>query len=235
MRLLGKMKLLAFSAVILFGMSACLKSSDPGFQFGVSSVYMLQSGSDATARFSPMMQIYAYEPIQRAEVTNTNSLIFTTHAVNSTRTVIDLLPITSSVDSIPNGIYTINASNAEGEIASLPITFSIDKRLGEFKVNSLTYTEGGIKASWDLAAQATGYYLLVREKGSKVWQIYQWNGGSSEKITEGTFTASWQTGYEVEVTVGATYEGVLFTIGIPGRPDGYKSIVWGTYDQTEEN
>lgn len=222
MRTLGKLKLLTASALLMIGMSSCLKSSDPGFQFGVMQPYMMQKGHGDNATFAPAIRIYAYEPILKA-VAEYKGETYSFSAANTDKTVMDMsLGYIYTADSIPNGVYTISASNVQGETASLPLTFDIDKRLGELKVTSFTYKASeGIKASWEKTDNASAYYLLVRSGDDRFWQIYNWAEGALPELTSGTFRANWEKGTEIEVAVAAGYR-LLFTAGPT------EHITWGT-------
>lgn len=227
MKTFGKIKLFALSAILFLGMTSCLKSSDPGFRIGVSNAYIEQRGSGESATFTPMFQIYAYEGIQKANVSNTHNLSFYSYPLNTEKNVVDLVPMVPA-NTLPSGVYTISAVNAEQETASISLTFSVDKSLGAFTVNSLTYENGRIKASWEEAENAAYYCFLMREEGSRLWQVLDWNEGTIAAKKEGTFSLeSLKAGKVLQVAAAAGYRNLI----IVGQQ---RSIVIGTYDKEEE-
>lgn len=233
MKTLGKLKLLTVSALLVLGMSSCLKTSDPEFQFGASPAYILQTGTGDNAKFQPVMRIYAYEAFANASVTFTpaNDKIqagpFTFIAGNNAgeKWLSTSYGIGAS-DSIPNGTYTVTASNQEGKTATLSALASLSKKLGEIE-STISYTAAnGVKAEWKKVENATNYYLMYRTTDMKGWAYWSFSKIDEDKLS-GTFNENIASGTELQIAVGAcctggSYSMPLFRCGTPIE------ITWGT-------
>lgn len=233
MKTLGKLKLLTVSALLVLGMSSCLKTSDPEFQFGASPAYILQTGTGDNAKFQPVMRIYAYEAFANASVTfkPANDKIqagpFTFIAGNNAgEKWLSTSYGTGASDSIPNGTYTVTASNQEGKTATLSALASLSKKLGEIE-STISYTAAnGVKAEWKKVDNATHYYLMYRTSDMKGWSYWSFSKIDEDKLS-GTFNENIASGTELRIAVGAccmggSYSMPLFQCGTP------IDITWGT-------
>lgn len=230
MKTLGKLKLLTVSALLVLGMSSCLKSSDPEFQFGASPAYILQTGTGDNAKFQPVMRIYAYEAFASTSVKFTPAndkiqagpFIF----IDGNNAGEKWLS-TSYSDSIPNGTYTVTASNQEGKTATLSAIASLNKKLGEIK-STISYTAAnGVKAEWEKVENATNYYLMYSTSDMKGWSYWNFSEGYGENLTSGTFKANIESGTKLQIAVGACCTGGSYSMPLfqCGRPI---KITWGT-------
>lgn len=234
MKTLGKMKLLAVSALLVLGMSSCLKNSDPDFQFGISPAYVLQTGTGDAAQFRPVMRLYAMEAFASASIkfTPANDKIeagpFTFVAgANSAEKWLGGSYGTSASDSIPNGTFTITATNAEGKPASASVLVSLSKKLGEL-TSKINYTAAkGVEASWEKVDNATTYALLYRTEDMKDWALLNWAEGATSTSTSGTYNGNVEKGTRMVIAVGAYYGGSSYSLPLVKAGD-YLSITWGT-------
>lgn len=234
MKTLGKLKLLTVSALLVLGMSSCLKTSDPEFQFGASPAYILQTGTGDNAKFQPVMRIYAYEAFANASVTFTpaNDKIqagpFTFIAGNNAgeKWLSTSYGIGAS-DSIPNGTYTVTASNQEGKTATLSALASLSKKLGEIE-STISYTAAnGVKAEWKKVENATRYYLMYRTSDMKGWAYWEFSENNGENMTAGTFNANIESGTKLDIAVGACCTGGSYSMPL-FKCGPVSNITWGT-------
>lgn len=236
MKTFGKIKLFALSATLFLGMTSCLKSSDPQFQFGVNPMYIFQTGEGESASFQPVMRIYAYEALKNASVKytpandkiNAGSYYFMPGSVQTERWLSGI-----PSDSIPNGTYLLVASNQEDEQASLTILADINKKLGAIE-SELTYSVNtGIKATWEKVDNATNYCLLYRTDSMKDWALLNWNEGTSSSLKEGTCNPNIENGTQVTFAVGAYYSYNPYSIPLVKAGDVLR-VTWGTNPESEE-
>lgn len=215
MRTLGKFKLLAVSALIVLGMSSCLKNSDPDFAIGANPCFILQEGAND---FRPVMRVYAYESIQSASVKYTPSpdtlekKSYYLSAADQAKTQWWLSAGygSSSSREIPNGTFTVTASNLENQPASLSIPVSIDKKLGELNFKKLTYTANdGITAEFDKVENATDYVLMFKFEEQKDWLFTSISVGTENTSVTASLTPAKLTGL-----FGNLEKGTIMTVAI---------------------
>lgn len=244
MRTLGKIKLLAISALIVLGMSSCLKNSDPDFGIGINPCFILQEGAND---FKPVMRVFAYEAIQKVNVQYNpahDSLdvktLYLFSAVDQAKTQWWLgssYGSDISTENIPNGTFTISASNLEGKVTSVPISVNLDKKLGELNIRKLTYTiNDGISAEFDKVENATDYVLMYQFKDQKGWAFVPLSVKSSDSPITGLLNPSQliglfgnlEKGTTFKVTIGAVYPkpGSIPLIAI--QRGHSVEITWGT-------
>lgn len=236
MKTFGKIKLLLLFATIALGMTSCLKSSDPEFQFGISPLYILQTKDGEKDQFRPVMRIYAYEAIKNASVKytpandkiNAGNYRFVAGNVQTEKWLYGMLS-----DSIPNGNYLLVASNQEDKQASLTILADINKKLGAVE-STITYNvNDGIKAEWKKVDNATNYCLLYRTSEMQDWAYLNWNEGTSSSLEKGTSKPNIENGTRVTFAVGAYYSQNPYSM--PLIKAGEKLIVtWGTNPESAE-
>lgn len=239
MRTLGKFKLLAVSALIVLGMSSCLKNSDPDFGIGISPCFILQEG---TNNFRPVMTVYSLslEPMQNVSVkyqpahdSLNMGTLYSFSPVDQSKTTWWLSPTYGSGSSknIPNGIFNVQASNLEGKVSLLPVTVDIDKKLEVINIKKLTYTaSNGVSAEWEKVENATAYVMLYKFENQKEWRPVAWREGNSPSLTSGTFNDSYiKKGDVIDVTVGTIYNGnPNKSISLIALGGNQLRISWGT-------
>lgn len=234
MKTLGKLKLLTVSALLVLGMSSCLKTSDPDFQFGISPAYVLQTGTGDAAKFRPVMRLYAYEAFASATIKYTpandkidvQSYDFIKGA-NTAERWLGGLWSTPVSDSIPNGTFAITASNLEGKLASASVLVSLDKKLGEIK-SEISYTAAkGVAAKWEKVDNASTYALLYKTKDMEDWALLNWAEGATSTSTSGTYNGNVEKGTEMKIAVGAYYGGSSYSLPLV-KAGSAMSITWGT-------
>lgn len=127
-----KQCLILFAAV--FSLTSCLKSDDPDFQIFPGG-YVIQEvteipggeGEDATYsdRFAPYViaQAYNYEQIASCSASGGGSTMLMSKADQYGYVWITSIPTYSS--AFPKDTYTIQATNAEGEIATNSVSFNL--------------------------------------------------------------------------------------------------------------
>ncbi len=243
MKKLGKIKLLAVSVLIMLGMSSCLKNSDPDFAIGANPCFILQEG---TNNFRPVMRVYAFESIQSISLKYTpagelpnQSYMFS--AADQTKTQWWLSDIygSSSSNEIPNGTFTITASNLESQPASLSIPVDIDKKLGELNFKNFAYTvNDGITAELDKVENATDYVLMFKFKDQGDWlftSISVNSEGAENSPVKVSLTPSKLTslfgnlekGTTMTVAIGAAYAKSGSLPLIATSRSGILNITWG--------
>lgn len=214
------LKSMLILATVAIGMSGCVKSSDPDFDFN-SAAYVLQQntvyGEGYLASFSPYVAIAStYGLISDARLTHNGlpvsnfrkvgGYIYETQRLQNTMT-----------PTIPNGTYMIVATNEEGETATRSFVFDIDndKKLGNLNVKSIEYNPNrGVSASWDEVENATAYYFMysigVKNENGGI-SYYRVNNnyvswGSDPKATSGNVDISiFPIDAEVQIAVVAAY------------------------------
>lgn len=174
MKTLRRVKLLAVSVFIILGMSSCLKKSDPDFALGMRYAYILQKGSGSMVEYYPAIQLTSNMVMKSASCKFENKKFYFEQVDGMGGYLMELTSsMNIGVDTIENWTCTINATSAteQPEGATLQFTFAEVKTLGNFKVKELKYTasDNKITAKWNKVTNATDYYLVIKQKPSKMW------------------------------------------------------------------
>lgn len=217
MRTLRKFTLLGITALLIVGMSSCLKTEQE-FGIGVYEAYITQinngSGETMTSRFVPFIRIVGNEPIAEATAKEGLNTYTFTFVANTQNTYMDIdLGYMYDSDSIPANPFAITAKNAEGTLASTGLSFKDLKKLGAFEVTELKYSVGnGITATWTKSENATGYCVAVKPidmDGAK-WVYMDWSDHTSSTATSGTFRNDvFEKDKQYDIAVVALYNGAL--------------------------
>lgn len=228
MKTLGKMKFVMLSALILLGMSSCLKQNDPEFGLGVSLAYVLQDGYGENATFQPAIYLQGNEPIKSASCKFEDKTYSFQTISNSNGYAMEINSLFSTpADTVEKWTCTISATSAnEGQsTAEVRITFpDTEKPLSLFMLSEFKYTasDNKITAKWNKVDNATSYYLVSRAKSSSMWLAYgKLTTTGTDEIT-GTVSIEFVKGETFEIAIAAvnkTFWSVSKSINITGGTD----------------
>lgn len=153
-------KLLFVSALLVVGMSSCNKIPDPVFELNMLNPYVSQLAPD---RFVPYFYVqptyYGNYIIKTAKATNGEQTYTLSNIGYGVQTADG-----QSSSSLPQGTFTITATNTVGETNSIAVTFDLktDQIMSELVVDSLIYSvDEGIRAGWQPVENATAYCLVM--------------------------------------------------------------------------
>lgn len=168
MKTLGKLKLLTVSALLVLGMSSCLKTSDP--EFGISGVnaYVLQrntvTSTDTIPSFAPYILFAANEALASTTTVKSpsNPLGVNGKVKNGYYWESSISNYDYSND-LTDESYTINAVNAEGEVAVFTFQMGVDKdkAMGEVDADFSYDSTKGLKVKWNAVKNANYFELLA--------------------------------------------------------------------------
>lgn len=196
MKTLGKLKLLTVSALLVLGMSSCLKSSDP--EFGISGVnaYVLQkntiTSTDTIPSFAPYILFVANEALASSTTVKSpsNPLGVNGKVKNGYYWESSISNYDYSND-LADDSYTINAVNAEGEVAVFTFQMGVDKdkAMGEVDADFSYDSTKGLKVKWKAAKNANYFELLA-------WLV----DSPDNKLAVATQKSTSAESYEVDFT-----------------------------------
>lgn len=213
MRTLGKLKFMAVAAILVLGMSSCLKN-DNKFTIYASHAYVLQKGD----RYQLQIQVQGSEPIKSASA-SLNNKEYTFSAVAGTENfVMQINTLSVAPDTIQDGLCTVTAINAEGEAAVSQLHFyDTDKKIGNIVLTEFSYTgaDGKITAKWNKVENAETYFLLYRISdafpmfGDSMWLPYAQLAVTDAENPSATASIPFEKGKKYEIAIGATYKTTL--------------------------
>lgn len=206
MKTLGKLKLLTVSALLVLGMSSCLKTSDP--EFGISGVnaYIMQEneirGTDTIPTFAPYILFAANEALaSTSTVTSPSSPIGIFGKVKNgyywESSVYDYSR------ELTDETYTIKAVNAEGEVAIFTFQMGVnkDKAIGVVDADFSYDSSSGLTVKWNAAKNANYFELLAWLVDSPDNKIVVAKSTSEQKIVFNNYDAS-KVGFETGKAYG---------------------------------
>lgn len=214
MKSLRKIQLLAVSACLVVGMSSCLKNSEPDFAAGLSG-YIIQKNDAGNTRFQPYFFAQTNNP---ATVTLRSSDNYESYPladisldqsyfVSNNKSYMYPAP----TDSIPSGNFTLEATNAGGEVVRATMAFTVTSanKLGAVNVKEFTYSASSklITAKWKKTTNAKEYYLVVVDSRSPFRNLNQITGSD----TTGTLnvSANLTNGDQYTIYVGAANGSII--------------------------
>lgn len=213
MRTLGKLKFIAVAAILVLGMSSCLKN-DNKFAIYASPAYVLQEGS----RYQLQIQVQGSEQIKSASA-SLNGKNYTFSGVEGSQNfLMQINAYSASTDTISEGLCTVTAYNVEGKSAVSQLQFySTDKKIGNVTLTKFSYTgaDGKITAEWNKVENAEAYYLLYRITGSStvfgdnMWLPYAQLVVTDKENPSATTSIPFTKDGNYEIAIGATYKTAL--------------------------
>lgn len=224
MKTLGKLKLCTISALIVLGMSSCLKH-DESLNVAVQSPYILQNDYG----YIPQIRLQCGQPLQSASI-NVAGKKFDLKALNSYVWEVDGYGLYNALDSVPTGYSTVNAIGTDGKTADLTIGFyATTKKIGAFDVTSLKYDDSKGEVSVTLAdtvKNANAYYWMIKvpvdDMASKfaMWVPYNdlqldknlsatESGINKNKLAAGTYRFTIGAGYGTTLRIYDNYISVI--------------------------
>ena len=234
MKKLGKLKLFIAASFLLFGMSSCLKSSDPHFSIIVNYAYILQEGYGDHSSFLPIAQIQSNQPID--EVYGTSPVCtfegkkFIMEPVKGYENfVFQTSPNNMGTDTVTSWACEIKAvsRSEKPETAQQFFNYREKKELGKFEIlTPLTYNgkTGEITCKWKAAKNAENYTLVMLKTPSVIWSALN-------NFTVDKKGATVEEGDELtgKVTLPTMEDGAKLMIGIAAHNGTFWNIQGKTY------
>lgn len=229
MKTLANLKLGAVIALLLVGMSSCLKNDD-SLSIYVQYPYILQNSNGT---FTPQIRLYGND-LQSASI-NVAGKSFNFASLNGfvwelTDSYYAPLP---ELDSVPSGYYTLTATGLDGKTGNLTVGYAeAKKKIADVSLAKLEYVANEKVINVELAdsvQNASVYYLMVKvPSGSNttttfaMWTPYSSFSLSGDKKLSATVPVSNLEEGKYRFAVGAGY-GSTFRIS-----DHYITVETGT-------
>lgn len=228
MRTLGKLKFIAVAAILVLGMSSCLKN-DKKFVIQAVPAYILQEDNSRYLR----IQLAGSEQMESASASLNGKKYTFSSVEGSQKFLMQIDPYNSLVDSANDeSLCTVTAYNAEGKSAVTQLQFSgMDKKIGNVTLTKFSYTgvDGKITAEWNKVENAEAYYLLYRIKGTStmfgdnMWLPYAQLIVTDKENPSATTSIPFAKDVKYEIAIGAIYKTVLRvsdrTLHVTGETD----------------
>lgn len=208
MKTFGKLKLAAVSALIVLGMSSCLKNDDPDFAIGTQSAYILQEGSGTSARFMPAIRLMGNRALQSATCQLDGETYRFSKVEANNPYYMEIEPSYQySTDTIMDWTCKLSATSTEETPVTVQTSFSFTAgpKLGAFNVTELKYigNSNKVEGKWNKVDNASGYCLMIKLQNSKMFIPYkEISVGSGDELS-GSVSIPLENGAKCDIAIGA--------------------------------